>query len=76
MEELPSISWSFWTMPRRAIRETLFNMVYGVKVVLQAEIEVETARVLAYTPKGSAVARVEELNLMKKKRIQAFYRME
>lgn len=76
MEELPNILWSFRTTLRQATEETPFIMVHGAKVVLPAEIKVETAQVLVYTPKGSEVAQVEELDLVEEKRIQMFYQME
>lgn len=56
--------------------ETLFSMIYEVEVVLPVKIGVETTRVLEYTPKGSVATQIEELDLVKKKWIQAFYRME
>lgn len=49
--------------------ETPFDMVYGAKVVLLTKIGVETARISTYTPEGSAVARVEELDLVEEKRL-------
>lgn len=62
--------------PRRAIIETLFSIVYGTEAILPIEIRVEIARVPTYTPKGSAATRVEELDLVKDKKMWAFYQME
>lgn len=44
MKELPSILWSFWTMPCRTMGETSFNMVYVAKAVLPTKIGVEIAQ--------------------------------
>lgn len=58
------------------MKEMSFSMVYGVKAVLPTKIGVEIARVFAYTPEENAVTRVEELDLVEEKRMQAFYKME
>ena len=34
VEELPHILWTYWTIPCRSTRETLFSMTYGTKVVI------------------------------------------
>lgn len=49
VEELPSVLWSFRTTPYMATIETLFNMVYGVEVVLQMEVGIEIVQVQGYT---------------------------
>jgi hypothetical protein len=44
-KELPSVLWALWTNINRATRDTPFNLVYGVDVVLPPEIYLESVRV-------------------------------
>lgn len=63
-------------MPRYTIGETPFSIVYGAKAVLPAKIRIEIVWVSTYIPKKNESARAKELDLVKEKRMQAFYWME
>lgn len=76
MEELPNILWGFRTTPHRAIGETPFNIVYGSEAILPLEIGMETARIFIYDPKDNVPAQVEELDLVEKRQMRAFYLIE
>ena len=39
VEELPHILWTYWTIPCRSTRETLFSMTYGTKVVIPLRLD-------------------------------------
>ena len=39
VEELPHILWTYWTIPCRSTRETLFSMTYGTKVVIHLRLD-------------------------------------
>lgn len=48
VEVLPSVLWVYWTTPKLATREMPFSLVYGTRVVVLVEIELETTRVNTY----------------------------
>jgi hypothetical protein len=52
-----SPSWALQTNVSRAIRDTSFNLVYGVDVVLPPEIYLQSARVAHFYSKHQAEAR-------------------
>lgn len=69
MEELPNILWSFWMAPCKAIVEMSFSMVYDTEAILLAKIGVKIIQVSTYTSKGNAATWIEELDLVKEKRM-------
>lgn len=50
-----------------ATGETPFNMVYGDEAILRVEIDVEMARVQAYTSIDNEAMQMKELDLIEEK---------
>lgn len=73
VEELPNILWPFRTTPRRATDATPFSIVYGIEAVLPVKIGIESARIATYSPDDNEIVWHAELDLIKEKRMQAFY---
>jgi transposase InsO family protein len=48
LQELPAVVWSLITTPSRAMRFTLFFLVYGAEAVLPTDLEYGSPRVRGY----------------------------
>lgn len=59
-EYLPLALWAYRTTKHGATRATPFSLVYGVKALLPAEIEVSSARMML-EQKGNREGELEEL---------------
>ncbi|XP_073137460.1 uncharacterized protein [Henckelia pumila] len=70
MAELLSVLWSYRTTTRSETGETPYNMVYGTEAVLPAEIEQESARIIAYGPTNKEL-RAMDLDLVEENRERA-----
>jgi hypothetical protein len=66
-KELPSVLRALRTNINRAIRDTPFNLVYEVDVVLQPEIYLESTRVAHFNVEYQAEARELDLNLLEER---------
>jgi hypothetical protein len=66
-KELPSVLRALRTNINRAIRDTPFNLVYEVDVVLQPEIYLESTRVAHFNVEYQAEARKLDLNLLEER---------
>jgi hypothetical protein len=67
-KELPSVLWALRTNVNRATRDTPFNLVYGVEVVLPPEIYPQSARVAHFNAEDHAEARELDSNLLEERR--------
>ncbi|KAL0416764.1 UNVERIFIED_CONTAM: hypothetical protein Slati_3508300 [Sesamum latifolium] len=72
IEELPGVLWAYRTTPRTTTRETPFCLVYGLEVVIPAEIGEETARIVQYEPEGNRPVRNFDLATIEEIRDRAF----
>jgi hypothetical protein len=61
------VLWVIRTNVNRAIRDTPFNLVYGVEAVLPPEIYLESARVARFTAKDQAEGRELDSNLLEER---------
>jgi len=61
-EELPNVLWAYRTTPRRSTRETPFSLMYGVEVVIPAEVNFCSARVARFDPVQNNELMVERLD--------------
>ncbi|KAK4394711.1 hypothetical protein Sango_1625400 [Sesamum angolense] len=50
VDKIPGVLWAYRTTPRRSIGESPFNLVYGLEVIILAEIGEETLRIQQYEP--------------------------
>jgi hypothetical protein len=64
---LPSVLWALHTNINRAARDTLFNLVYGVDVVLPPEIYHESAKVAHFNAEHQAEERELDSNLLEER---------
>jgi hypothetical protein len=65
--ELPSVMWALRPNINRASRDTPFNLVYGVDIVLPPEIYLESVRVAHFNEENQSEARELDSNLLKEK---------
>ena len=68
VEELPHVLWTYWTTPRRSIRETPFSMTYGVEVVIPLETRFPTLKMSTFTPSNNDGLLEKSLDLIKELR--------
>jgi hypothetical protein len=67
-KEMSSVLWALRTNINRATRDTPFNLVYGVEVVLPKEIYLEMAREIHFNAEDQAQARELDSDLLEEKR--------
>ncbi|XP_071933220.1 uncharacterized protein [Coffea arabica] len=68
VEELPSVLWSYRTMPRSATQETSFSLTYGTEAVIPVEILTPSPRLTAYVVEVNEEERQLDLDLVDEKR--------
>jgi hypothetical protein len=61
---LPLVLWALRTNVNRAIKDTLFNLIYGAEAVLSPEIYLELARVAHFNAEDQAEARELDSNML------------
>jgi hypothetical protein len=66
-KELPSVLWALYTNINRAARDTPFNLVYEVDIVLPPEIYLESTRVAYFNAEDQAEARELNSNLLEER---------
>ncbi|KAK4394082.1 Retrovirus-related Pol polyprotein from transposon opus [Sesamum angolense] len=64
VDELPGVLWAYRTTPRRSTGESPFNLVYGMKAIIPAEIGEETLRIQQYEPEINDIGRRVNLDLL------------
>jgi hypothetical protein len=67
-EELPSVLWALRPNVNKATRDTSFNLVYGVDVVLPPEIYLKSVRVAHIDSECQAETRELDSNLLEERR--------
>jgi hypothetical protein len=67
-KELPSVLWALYTNINRVTRDTTFNLVYGMDVVLPPEIYLESMRVTHFNAEDQAEACELNSNLLEERR--------
>lgn len=72
---MPSVLWAYRTTERVGMRETTYNMVYGSKAVLLAEIVQESARISNYGPENNMLHAMD-LDLLEETKGRAVVRLE
>lgn len=76
MNEFLELLYAHRTMPKLAIRETSYSLVYGSEAVLLMEIGMEPACVQMYDLKINLDQRTLELDLAKKKLLHVAVRIK
>ena len=76
VEELPHVLWTYWTTPRRSIRETPFSMTYGVEVVIPLETRFPTLKMSTFTRSNNDGLLVKSLDLIKERRENAMVQLK
>ena len=66
VEELSHVLWTYWTTPRRSIRETPFSMTYDAKVVIPLEIGFPMLKTSSFTPSNNDWLLGKSLDLIEK----------
>jgi hypothetical protein len=66
--ELPSVLWSLRTMLSRAMRFTLFFLVYGSEAMLPIDVEYGSPRLKAYNEKNNDATREDTLDQLEEAR--------
>ncbi|GAA0157811.1 hypothetical protein LIER_14996 [Lithospermum erythrorhizon] len=67
-QELPTVLWSFRTIPNPITGETPFSLVYGSNALLLVEIHADTARVTYYDELANEQGLRLNLGLLERKR--------
>ena len=68
VEELPNVLWAYWTISWRSTRETPLSLTYGVEVVIPAEVNLCSARILGFNSPQNDGQLTERLDLLEKYR--------
>ena len=76
VEELPHVLWTYWTTPRRSIRETPFSMTYGVEVVIPLKTRFPTLKMSTFTPSNNDGLLEKSLDLIKERRENAMVQLK
>lgn len=71
IEELDNVLWTYRTTSRASTGETLFNLVYGTKVVAPVETVVTTFRVKTFNEELNDASRSEDLDALEERRLKA-----
>ncbi|XP_071688260.1 uncharacterized protein [Rutidosis leptorrhynchoides] len=74
VDELPQVLWAFRTTPKGSNREMPFSLVYGTEVVIPAEIDVPTQRVVQFNDESNIISLKENLDLLEERRDAAAIR--
>ena len=68
VEELPHVSWTYRTTPRRLIRETPFSMNYGAEAVIPLETGFPMLKTSSFSPSSNDNLLKRGLDLVKERR--------
>ncbi|GMG99406.1 hypothetical protein Nepgr_001246 [Nepenthes gracilis] len=68
VDELPLVLWSYRITPKEPTCETLFNLCYGIEVVIPIKIGLLSLRVKSFDSQGNSQKIRKYLNLLEKVR--------
>jgi hypothetical protein len=68
IKELPSVVWSLWTTPSRAMGFSPFFLVYGAEVVLPMDLEYGSPRTKAYDDRSNQASQEDSLDQLEEAR--------
>ena len=71
VKELYPILWAYRTTPRISMRESPFNLAYGIEAMIPLEIGLSSARIEQYIEPSNSECRRADLDLLSEVRQQA-----